>query len=270
MSEQTDQATDQRQVAQPLQRMLPELHCQRNGGVARQAAVEFWLGGIVEDVNHARAADTRGIVNAGVVVAVVIAELLGALFGEELHVVLGAEVQAASGAGLDASRLEPLADAIRAEGAFVHALGDAVELWNVEGAAGDAIAAADAVILLEVHNAVGVLDDGAVGGASFQASRFGAVHALVLTHQPLQCAVFALVLVEEDQVPVIPPGVRHRLVGIVEGGLREGHVVPLDAGHFAGLAADAGGGVDEFADGELALGVFTGDGAGVAGNFLNA
>ena len=77
-------------------------------------------------------------------------------------------------------------------------------------------------------------------------------------------------LVEENQVPVIPTRLRHRLVGVVEDGFAERKIVPLHAGDFAGLAADAGGGVNEFADGVFALGAFAGDTSGVAGNFLNA
>src|SRR5258705_8953178 len=198
MSEQSNQAADQGHVAQPLQRVLPELHGQRDSRIAGQPAVKFRLGGVVEDVNPASAADARGIVYAGVFITEVIAKLFGAILGKELHVVLGAEMQAAGGAGLDASRFKPLADAIRAEGTLVHPLGDTVELRNVERAARDAITAADAMILLEIHDAVGVLNDGAVGGASFQTTLLGAVHALVLAHQPLQRTIFALVLVEED------------------------------------------------------------------------
>src|SRR5260221_880078 len=200
MSEQSNQAADRSSVPQPLQRMLPELYGHRDSRIARQSAVKFRLGGVVQDVNHAGAADARGIVYAGVFITEVIAKLFGAILGKELHVVLGAKVQAAGGAGLDASRFKPLADAIRAQGTLVHPLGDAVELRNVERAAGDAIATADAVILLEIHDAVGVLNDGAVGGGRFQATGLGAGHTLGFAHQPLQRAVFAFVFVEEDQV----------------------------------------------------------------------
>jgi hypothetical protein len=41
-------------------------------------------------------------------------------------------------------------------------------------------------------------------------------------------------------------------------------VVPLQAGHFAGFASNAGGGVDEFADLLLALRAFAGNRSGVA------
>src|SRR5208282_3208600 len=117
-----------------------------------------------------------------------------------------------------------------------------------EGATGDAVAATDAVGLLEVHDAVGVLDDGAVGRAGSEAAGVGAVHALIFAHEPLQGTVFAFVFVEEDQVPVVPARLRHGLVGVVEDGVAEGQVVPLHAGDFASFAADASGGVDEFGD----------------------
>ncbi len=52
-----------------------------------------------------------------------IAKLLGASLREVLHVVLRAEVQAAGWTRFDASRLEPLADAIGAKSAFVNAFG---------------------------------------------------------------------------------------------------------------------------------------------------
>src|SRR5215469_15033799 len=136
--------------------MLPELHRQRNARIARQPAVEFRLRRIMQHINHARAANARWIIHARLVEAVVLAQLLRALLRKKLHVVLAAEVQAARGASLDARRLQPFADAVGAQRAFVYALGHAVQLRNIERAARDAIPAADAVILLEVDYAVGV------------------------------------------------------------------------------------------------------------------
>ncbi len=75
----------------------------------------------------------------------------------------------------------------------------------------------------------------------------GAVHALVLAHQPVQRAVL-LVLAEPDQVPDVRRHVGQRLVGPhLHGGFRR-QIVPLLAGHLAGLAADARRGVDELGD----------------------
>jgi len=75
--------------------------------------------------------------------------------------------------------------------------------------------------------------------------------------------------VEEDQVPVIPARFRHGLVAVAENRFAERKVVPLHAGDFAGFAADAGRGVNEFRDGVFALRVFT-ERSGVSGDFLNA
>src|SRR5208282_2910693 len=185
-------------------------------------------------------ADGLWIVHAGVLPAEIFLQLLSALLGNEFHVVFAAELQAASWTRLDAGGFEPLADTVGAEGALVHALGRGIEARNIEGTAGNAEFAADAVFLVEVDNAVGVLHDGAVGGTRRQAARIGAVHALILAHQPLDRAIGVLVLVELDEVPEIPARLGHRLVGVVEGGQRERQVVPLGARHFTRFAADAG------------------------------
>src|SRR5262249_25613557 len=81
-----------------------------------------------------------------------------------------------------------------------------------------------------------------------QASRIGAVHALILAHQPSERAVGELVLVEADQIVVVPLRIRHGLIRVVEGGLAERVGVPFDASHLARLAADAGRDVDQLAD----------------------
>ena len=152
-----------------------------------------------------------------------VAQLLGPLFGQDLHVVLGAEVQAARWTRFDAGRFQSGAHTVRAQRALVNLLGVRIELRNVERAAGDAELAADAVVLLEIDDAVFVLHDGAVGRAGMQAAGVGAVHALCLRISQREAAVGVLVLVELDQVPVIPVGVGHRLVGVVEVGLVERH-----------------------------------------------
>ena len=122
------------------------------------------------------------------------------------------------------------------------------EVRHVERAARLAVAAADALGRVHVHDAVRVLDDRAGRRAGLEAARVGAVHALVLAHEPLDAAV-DLPLVEADQVPEL--GVE-RLEGLVVAVVdrRDGlEVVPLLAGDLAGLAADAGGRVDELGDG---------------------
>src|ERR1044071_7074870 len=116
-------------------------------------------------------------------------QLLRALFRQRPHVGLRSELQAAGGARLDAGGLQPLPHSIRAERALVDLLRQRVEFRNVERTARHAVLAADAVLLLEVDDAVGVLDDGAVGRAGAEAARILAVHALILAHQPAERSV---------------------------------------------------------------------------------
>ena len=94
------------------------------------------------------------------------------------------------------------------------------------------------------------------------------MHALIFPHQPLNRSVLTLVFIELDQIPEIPARLRHRLVGIVESGRAERHVVPFDARHFAGLAADASRGIDELANFVIALHSEARGWAGMAGYFF--
>ena len=96
------------------------------------------------------------------------------------HVLLGAENDRAGRASFHARRLQADADTIRTQRALI---GFAVFLGqarHIEGAAGNTVAAADAILLVEIHNAIAVLHDGAGGGAGFEATRIGAVHAAIL------------------------------------------------------------------------------------------
>src|SRR2546422_7942196 len=194
------------------------------------------------------------------------AKLLRASVGERAHVALGPELQAAGRTRLDARRPDPLPAAVRAQRALITLLRRAVELRNIERAAGHAVLTADAVLLLKVDDAVRVLDDGAVGGTRAQTSRILAVHALVLAHQPLQRAIVVLMFVEFDQVPVVPRRRRHRLVRVVERRLLERHVVPLDARDLARLAPDARRHVDVLAHLFFALDAAARHAAGMSGD----
>src|SRR5262249_2975763 len=86
-----------------------------------------------------------------------------------------------------------------------------------------------------------------VRGTSFQAARLGAMHALVLAHEPLQ-TIFGLDLIEPDQVPEVPCRVRHGLIVVGKSGVAELVAIPLKTRDLAGFAADAGGGIHQFAD----------------------
>ena len=203
------------------------------------------------------------IVHPGLLEAEVLAKLFRPLFGNELHVVFGTELQTTGRTRLNTCGLQSLPHAIGAQRAFVHLFRSAVELGNVEGTTGNAKLAANAVLLLEIDDAIGVLDDGAVRRTRTQASGIGTVHALIFAHQPLNRAIAVLVFVEFDQIPKIPACLRHRLVGVVEGSGGERHVVPLHARNLAGLAADASRGIDQLANIVVALRPLTRDRSGM-------
>src|SRR5262249_30701375 len=151
-----------------------------------------------------------------------------------------------------------------------HLLGIRVELRNVERTARYAILASDAVVLLEIHDAVLILHDRVLGRARRQTPGIGAVHALVLAHQPGARTVGLGVLFELDQVPVIPSRFRHGLVGVLKRGLAERQIVPLQARHLARLAPDAGRGIDQLGDALLPLRALTRRRARMPGDALNA
>src|SRR5262249_47744466 len=152
----------------------------------------------------------------------------------------------------DTGRLEPNGDAVRAQRAlvgFVIALGDA---RNVERAAGDAVAATDAVLLVEVHDAVGVLDDRTRGGAGLHATRILTMHPAILADQPLQVTRAVVLLRKAHQ----RPGARAQIVRVLVlpgvGAALTPQVVPLHAGDLAGFAADTLARIDELGDRGLA------------------
>ena len=75
----------------------------------------------------------------------------------------------------------------------------------------------------------------------------GAMHALIFPHEPTECAVLGYVLIEPDQIVVVPRQIRHGLIGVVEDSFAERIAVPFEARDFAGLAADAGRDIDQLA-----------------------
>src|SRR5438067_4005289 len=201
----------------------------------------------MQHVHDVRAAHARRVVEARLLEAAGL-EVRDPLGRVQLHILLGAEDQSAGRAGLDAGRLETDRDAIRAQGALVGlliALGDA---RDIERAAGDAVAAADAVLLVEVHDTVRVLHDGAGRRARLQASRVRAMHASVLADQPLEIALGILVLRKTHHRPGRFAQVGRVVIYTDVGADLVAKIVPLHAGDLAGLAADAFGGVDELRD----------------------
>src|SRR5690606_34140732 len=96
------------------------------------------------------------------------------------HPLLGAELDRAGRADLGAGRRLAYRDAVGAQRALVGLVVLLRDPRHVERAAGDAVAAADAVLLVEIHDTVGVLHDCTGGRTGLQAARVLAVHAAVL------------------------------------------------------------------------------------------
>src|ERR1700731_300470 len=165
-----------------LEQPLPHRVAPGDHRILRQSSVALRVGRIMQDINDVRSANRLRIVDAGLFKSEVLAQLFRTLLGNELHVIFAAKLQAAGRASLDASRLQALTDAIGAERALVNFLRRRIKFGNVVRASGDAELAADTVFLLEVDDTVGVLHDGAVGGAGAQAAGIRAVHALVFAH----------------------------------------------------------------------------------------
>jgi hypothetical protein len=115
-----------------------------------------------------------------------------------------------------ARRFQPFRNAVGTQGAFVDLLRAWIEFRNIEWASRNAVAATDAIRLLEIDNTVVVLHNRAVRRTRRQTARIGAMHAAILAHQPHERPVVALVFVEFDQVPVVPARFGHRLVRVVE------------------------------------------------------
>ena len=156
------------------------------------------------------------------------------------HLLLGAEADAVRRARLGAGRLLADRHPVRAQRALVGLVVDLRDARDVERAPLHAVAAADAVLVHEVDDAVGVLHDGAGRRAGLEAARILAMHAAVLADQPLEVAGLGVLPLREAherehvgrQVVriVVDPHVDAHLLA---------HVVPFQARRLAGLAADA-------------------------------
>ncbi len=229
-----------------LAHALPGIDQRADGRVLRQVGVDLRLVGMVQHIHDVRAADAGRIVQPGMLEAARL-KVLDPEIGPVLHLVLGAEHDGLGRAGLLAGRAQPDRDAVGAQRALVGLVVGLRHARDVEGAALDAVAAADAVLVHEIDDAVRVLHDGARRRAGLQATRILAMHAAILADQPFEVLGFR----------VLPFGKAHqrehvrRQVGrivvdaeILANRLRL-RVVPLDAGGLARLAADAFRHVDQ-------------------------
>src|SRR5690606_10871945 len=179
-----------------LEHVLPAFHYRTDLRVLGQPVVQLGVVGVLQHVHHVGAAHALRVVDASVGVAALV-ELRHAVGGEHVHVLLPAELDRAGRAGLHARGLLPDRDAVRAQRALVGLVVLLADARHVEGTAGHAVAAADALVGDEVDDAVGVLHDRARLRTGLEAARVFAMHAAVLADQPLQAAaLLVLVLVE--------------------------------------------------------------------------
>src|SRR5713226_8612096 len=147
------------------------------------------------------AAHARGVVD-GRVIQAVRGQLDDPSLGLGEHLLPRPEGDGVGWAGLHARRLQPRADAIRAQRALVDLAGGRTDPGDVERAARYTELAADAVLLHEVDDAVGVLHDRPGRRTGLQTPRVFAVHALVFGQRPQQPPV-ALGFVELDELPEV-------------------------------------------------------------------
>src|SRR6185312_4244086 len=193
------------------------------------------------------AADALGIVETGILVATFL-EIGDAGFGPVSHVFLGAERDRLGRAGLGAGGCLADGNTVGAQRALVGLVVLLRDTRNIERAALDAIAAADAVLRDEVDDPVRILHDRARRRTGLEAAGIVAMHAAVLADQPFEMAVRLLDLGIPHQRPaVLGQVVRVFVVADIDADFLP-QVVPLQAGGLTGLAADAAGDVDELGD----------------------
>src|SRR5205807_10578293 len=145
----------------------------RNTGVFRKAAISLRMIDIVQNIHHVSAPNARRIIHTGVLVAGMRAQLFCAFLCKPLHVLLTAEMETAGRTSFDAGGFQTRAHSIRAQCALVNFLSFGIELGNVERAASHGILAANAVLLLEIDDAIAVLDNRTVGRTRAEAARLG-------------------------------------------------------------------------------------------------
>src|SRR5258708_39538794 len=171
-------------------------------------------------------------------------QILDALLGMLLHILLGAEYDCSGRAGLHAGGLQADAHAVGAQGAFIRFLVLLRDARHVEWTPGHAVAAADAILFLEIDDAVGVLHDRARRRTGLETAGVFAVHAAVLADQPFQVALGIFVLGETHQGPRVLAQIRRVIVVTGAGADVVSQVIPFHAGDLAGLAAEGLAGVD--------------------------
>src|SRR5262245_18002098 len=130
----------------------------------------------MQDIHDMRAADTRWIIETRLVEPARL-EVSDALVGPLLHFVLGTEHDGLGRTCLLACRSLSDSNTIRAQRALIGLVIDLGDARDVERTPFHAIAATDAVLVDEIHDAIGILHDGTRRRAGLEAAWILAVHA---------------------------------------------------------------------------------------------
>src|SRR5690606_20745846 len=238
---------------------LPERDHRTDLRVLGQVAVQLGLVGVMQHVHDVGATHSSRVVQTCVFKAARF-QVFDTLCSVVLHVFFGTEHNRAGRTGLGTGRFLSDRHTVRTQGALVGFLVLFRNARHIERTAGNAVAAANAVFLVKIHNAVGVLHDGAWRGTGLQAARVLAVHAAVFANQPFQIASGVFILRKTHDGPglvgqvgrvVIHPDVVTDFVA---------RIVPFHAGDLTGLTANAFTGVDQ-------LGYFPAHGLAHAGRW---
>src|SRR5690554_1933048 len=202
---------------------------------------------MVQDVHHMGSANPCRVVQPCVLEAPAF-QVLDTPVGVGFHVILGAEYNGSGRAGFHAGGLQPHRYSVGAQGALVGLLILLRNAGNVERTTGNAVAAANAVILVEVDNTVIVLNDGAGTGAGLETARIRAVHTAVLADQPFQIAIRGFVFLKPHHGPGVLGQVRGVIVDADVPADLIPDVVPFHTCDLTGLTANAHRGVDQLGD----------------------
>src|SRR5688500_6382225 len=133
MEKHRENAKNCEQQSRRFSEPLPNRVAGWNNGIRRQAAVQLRVSYVVQHIDHVCAANGLRIIDTGVRESCLLLQLRNACTRDLDHVLLRPEMKTASRTCLDASRFEPLPDAIGTERAFKDFLRLRIELGNVEG-----------------------------------------------------------------------------------------------------------------------------------------
>src|SRR4029077_7416546 len=128
-----------------FEQAFPDVDERADARIVRQARIERWPVGVVQNVHDMRAANARRIVETGICEAARL-EVGNPLSGPFRHGAFRAKQDRSGRARLDASGFQTDVNPIGAQGALVRLVIDFADSWNVEREAFDAVAAADAVL----------------------------------------------------------------------------------------------------------------------------